>query len=65
VNRGNQARDEIYLEYILLGHLVKVTAVDAATGTEVSVAGPRTASQQDLAKIAVAKLHRRLGKRTG
>ena len=39
---------EIYLEFRPIGQQVKVTAIDAATGFEVSVFGPASAAQEDL-----------------
>ena len=39
---------------------MKVSAIDAATGTEVSVMGPATASQADLQRLALQKLQARL-----
>ncbi len=51
---------EIYLEYRPVGKQVKVTAIDAATGIEVSAFGPASAAQQDLQRIVVRKLQRRL-----
>jgi hypothetical protein len=39
---------------------VKVSAVDAATGVEVSVAGPASASQSELQRVALQKLNARL-----
>ncbi|CTQ54335.1 hypothetical protein LP7551_02868 [Roseibium album] len=53
---------EIYLEFRPLGQQVKVTAIDAATGVEVSAFGPKTAAQGDLKRIAVRKLQRRLAR---
>ncbi|MEO1067484.1 MAG: serine hydroxymethyltransferase [Pseudomonadota bacterium] len=54
------AREEIYLEFIKVGHQVKVTAIDPPTGEEVSIIAPATASQNDMSKVAVDKLKRRL-----
>jgi len=51
---------EIYLEYRPIGKQVRVVAIDAATGIEVSVFGPVSASQEDLKRIAVRKLKRRI-----
>ncbi|TYC63504.1 serine hydroxymethyltransferase [Rhodobacterales bacterium] len=51
---------EVYLEFRAVGQQVKVTAIDAATGVEVSTFGPVSASQADLKRIAVRKLQRRL-----
>jgi hypothetical protein len=51
---------EIYLELIELGELLRVNAVDAATGLEAFAAGPRTASRHEIERIALGKLARRL-----
>ena len=37
-------------------------AIDAATGTEVSVMGPASAAQADLERLALAKLKARLAR---
>ena len=58
----HSARGEIYLEFIPVGRQVKVVAIDAATGIEVSIFGPLTASQAELRRIAVAKLKRRIAR---
>jgi len=39
---------------------VKVSAIDAASGIEVSVMGPARASRADLQQLALAKLNARL-----
>jgi len=51
---------EIYFEFTGIGRTMKVSAIDAATGTEVSVVGPATASQADLQRLALQKLLARL-----
>ena len=51
---------EIYFEFVAIGRQVKVSAIDAATGTEVSVMGPATASRADLQRLALQKLQARL-----
>ena len=51
---------EVYFEFVVIGRHVKVCAIDAATGTEVSVMGPATASQADLQRLALRKLQARL-----
>jgi hypothetical protein len=50
----------VYFEFTPVGTSVKVAAIDAATGTEVSVVGPARASQADLQKLALRKLKARL-----
>jgi hypothetical protein len=50
----------VYFEFTPVGTSVKVAAIDAATGTEVSVIGPARASQADLQQLALQKLRARL-----
>ena len=52
---------EVYFEFIAIGAVVKVVAIDA-TGTEVSVMGPAGAAQADLEQLALAKLKARLAR---
>ncbi len=51
---------EVYFEFTPHGRIVKVSAIDAATGIEVSVMGPATAAQSDLQRLALQKLKIRL-----
>ena len=46
----------IIYEFTSIGGSVKVCAVDAKSGTEVSIVGPARASQLDLQRTAAAKL---------
>jgi hypothetical protein len=48
--------DEIYVEYVVQGNVVKATAIHAATGTEVSIIGPASAPRAALAQAAARKL---------
>jgi hypothetical protein len=50
----------VYFEFTPIGASVKVVAIDAATGMEVSVVGPARASQADLQQLALQKLKARL-----
>ncbi len=50
----------VYFEFTPIGASVKVVAIDAATGCEVSVVGPARASQADLQRLALQKLKARL-----
>jgi uncharacterized protein DUF6898 len=52
--------DDVYFELIAIGHSVKVTAIHAASGTEVSVIGPASAARSDLERLAIQKLAARL-----
>ena len=54
--------EEVYFELTRIGASVKVAAIDAATGTEVSVMGPASAAPSDLQRLALAKLRARLAK---
>ena len=53
---------EVFFEFTAIGAVVKVVAIDAATGTEVSVIGPVGAAQADLQQLAVGKLKARLAR---
>ena len=60
---GGMAADDprdVYFEFTAIGGFVKVVAIDAATGTEVSVTGPVNAAQSDLQRLAMGKLKARL-----
>ena len=56
---------EVYFEFTAIGVSVKVVAIDAATGTEVSVMGPANAAQSDLERLALGKLKARLAREAG
>ena len=57
----NEGEDgEVYFEFTPVGRAVKVVAIDAATGIEVSVVGPAAARQTDLERLALQKLKSRL-----
>jgi hypothetical protein len=57
---------EVIFEFTPIGGSVKVTAVDVATGIEVSVVGPAgPASHRELERIALLKLQQRLGRDSG
>jgi hypothetical protein len=53
---------EVYFEFTAIGASVKVVAIDATTGTEVSVIGPANAAQSDLKRLAFGKLKLKLAK---
>ena len=53
---------DVYFEFTAIGAAVKVSAIDAVTGTEVSVMGPTSATQSDLERLALAKLKARLAR---
>lgn len=51
-----KASGEVYFEFIPAGAYVRVVAIDADTGTEVTVVGDANASQAILERTALAKL---------
>jgi len=64
VGRGPDT-GEVIIEMRPVGSVVRVAAVDVATGTEVIVFGPASASQRALEELAVNKLRRRLSSDRG
>ena len=56
-------RGEVYVEVTPLGNMVRVVAVDAATGVEASIVGPANAAKADLERVAVRKLDMILARR--
>ena len=54
---------EVILEYTHVGNSVRVTAVDAATGTEATIQVPAGLSQSDMQKAALRKLEYVLAKK--
>ncbi len=51
---------EIYIEFFTIANQIKAVAVDANTGTEVTVFGPASVSRLEIQNLAVRKLKRRL-----
>jgi hypothetical protein len=54
--------EQVYFEMTRVGGAVRVAAIDGATGIEVTVMAPASASQSDLQQLALAKLKARLKK---
>lgn len=52
---------EYLIEFIDMGHAVRVAAIDVETGEEVVIQAPKTASEAEMKRVVVAKLDRRLG----
>jgi hypothetical protein len=57
---SDEASGDIYFEFAAIGRNVKVTAIDGASGVEVSVVAPATAARSDLQRLALRKLQARL-----
>ncbi|RAI44767.1 DUF6898 family protein [Rhodoplanes roseus] len=56
---------EVLFELTAIGNSVRVVAIDAATGVEVTVVGPLTAPRWELQRLAMRKLERRLARQGG
>ena len=50
------AGKEIYVEFVVMGNTVKVTAIDSESGLEASVIGPAGAPRAAMAEAARRKL---------
>lgn len=48
--------NDVLFEFTRIGPIVKVTAVDARTGTEVTIQGPAAYGAASLQRTALAKL---------
>jgi hypothetical protein len=58
--RMSEDSREVYFEFTQVGSSVKVTAIDAASGVEVTVIGPAAAAPSQLQQLALAKLKVRM-----
>ena len=54
------ADGEVYFEFVQVGQQMRVAAIDAATGIEVIVITPVSASKHQMQQMALAKLKRKL-----
>lgn len=52
---------QVFFEFTPLGGQMRVAAIDEATGAEVVVVAPRSATRQQMQALALAKLRRKLG----
>jgi hypothetical protein len=59
------ARGEILVEFVTQGNVVKVTAIDSASGIEASIVGPANAGQATLKAAVLRKLDYVMKKRSG
>jgi len=53
---GVNAGDTVYFEFIPAGSSMRVTAIDAKTGTEATIIGPANAARTTLERTALSKL---------
>jgi hypothetical protein len=50
------SKDEIFVEFVMQGNVVKATAIHAASGAEACIVGPANAPRAALADAAARKL---------
>ncbi|HEX4302412.1 MAG TPA: hypothetical protein VHZ78_06445 [Rhizomicrobium sp.] len=62
---GQAGDGKIYVEFVTQGSVVKVTAIDPASGIEASIMGPSGASRVALSDAAVRKLRYLQQKKSG
>lgn len=65
MTRGGGSAREVLFEFRFVGQQVRVAAIDSATGTEVVIMAPRTASKLEMQRVASAKLRRALATSSG
>ncbi len=58
---GQSPAGRVLFEFTQVGQQMRVVAIDEATGTEVVLIAPLTATQPQMQQLALAKLRRRLG----
>lgn len=51
---------EVYFEFVQVGQQMRVAAIDVATGTEIIVITPVSASKYQMQQLALAKLRKKL-----
>jgi hypothetical protein len=52
---------EILFEFVQLGNQMRVAAIDSASGTEIVVIAPISATRTQMQQLALAKLRKKLG----
>ena len=57
-------KGEVFIEFVVQGNVVKVTAIDSASGVEASIVGPAGGAREALAQAAAKKLKYLLEKKT-
>lgn len=57
----NDPTGRVLFEFTQVGHQMRVAAIDEATGAEVVLIAPLSATQLQMRSLALAKLKRKLG----
>jgi len=58
-------KQEVFVEFVTQGNVVKATAIDAASGVEASIVGPAGAPREALQAAAIRKLEYVMKKQRG
>jgi len=61
---ASSGKDEVFIEFVVQGNVIKATAIHAATGTEASIVGPANAGREILAQAAARKLQYVMAKKS-
>jgi hypothetical protein len=61
---ASMGQGEVYFEFVQVGRLMRVAAIDADSGTEVIVVTPVSATKLQMQQVALAKLRKKLGEAT-
>ncbi|MBP6819766.1 hypothetical protein V6B08_18910 [Ferrovibrio sp. MS7] len=61
--QGGRPGDEVIVEFIRVGSMLKVVAVDTVTGLEVSMVGDPRRSTEEMKRLAAQKLRFVLAKK--
>jgi hypothetical protein len=59
--RDDTPSGRVFFEFAQVGQQMRVAAIDEATGTEVVVIAPLSATPHQMQQLALAKLRRKLG----
>ena len=62
---GSGAPDDVLIEFVILGNAARVTAIHAASGTEVTIVGPASAPRAALEAAVSRKLAYVMAKEKG
>jgi len=63
--QGSGGGEEIFIEFVAVGNVVKVTAIDGRSGEEATIVGPAGAPREALVDAARRKLEYVLKKKSG
>lgn len=53
-------RGEVYFEFTPVGNSIRVVAIDATTGVEITMVGSNNVGQEHLKRLAMRKLLKRI-----